>query len=276
MVTSRVVLIASSAVAGGLKTEADLLKDILLFANADVAHAFQAIIRHHPIFVVLQRDLLATPRAAALIGRIRTDPDPTVSQLQIRVTSDVHDYVQLVSRQEQAGLDAALALPGAPLPPEYEDQQWARRFRTHAGVEVQVAGTAARLADLSHTGAQVVVPMHLRPNQQVRVLITDNQQVLRLVATVVRASLEPSRDPSTPPQCRAGVTFIDADREALETFCARNEQNEQDDLNATSHEHDHSSGVHALHQYSGRDRATPRTHEVLMPTAMSQTAGRRS
>ena len=42
---------------------------------------------HHPSFVVLQRDLLASPRAAELIGQIRTDPDPTVSQLHIRVTS---------------------------------------------------------------------------------------------------------------------------------------------------------------------------------------------
>ena len=229
MATSPVVLIARSAVAGGLKTEADLLKDILLFADADVAHAFQAIMHHHPCLVVLQRDLLPTPRAAELIGRIRTDPDPTVSQLQIRVTSNVRDYVQLASRREQAGLDAAPAVPGDPLPPEYQDQQWARRFRTHVGVDVQVAGTAARLADLSHTGAQLDVPMHLRPNQQVRILITDDQQVLSLAATVVRASFEPSHDPSTPPHYRVGVTFIHADREAVEVFCARNQQHDRDE-----------------------------------------------
>ena len=229
MATSLVVVIASAAVVDVLKAEAYLLRDILLFAETDVADAFQAIMRHHPNLVVIQRDLLAMPRAAKLIGRIRTDPDPTVSQLQIRVTSDVHDYVQLVSRREQAELDTAPEAPGDPLPPEYEDQQWARRFRTHAGVEARVAGTAAQLADLSQTGAQLVLPRYLRPNQQVRILITDGRQVLSMAATVVRSSLEPARDSGTPPHYRAGVTFIDADHEALAVFCARNQQHHRDE-----------------------------------------------
>ena len=221
MATSPVIVIASPEVAGRLKSAKDLLKGILLFADVDVAAAFKAILRHHPSFVVIQRDLLATPRLAELIGQIRTDPDATVSQLQIRVTSDVLDYVQLVSRRTQAGLDAALAAPGDPLPQEYEDQHWARRFQTHESIDVQVGGTAARLADLSLTGAQVVVPMRLRPNQLVRVLIADDVQVLQLAAQVVRASLEPSLDPETPPACRAGLTFIDSDREALAAVCQR-------------------------------------------------------
>jgi hypothetical protein len=119
--TPLVVLIASSAVVGGLKSEADLLKSILVLTDADVVHAFQAILQHHPSLVVFQRDLLSRPRAAELIGRIRTDPDPTLSDLRTRETSDVHDYVERVSRREHGGLDAALAAD--PLPPEYEDQQ---------------------------------------------------------------------------------------------------------------------------------------------------------
>jgi len=222
--TPLVVLIASAAVVGGLKNEADLLKSILLLADADVAHAFQAIMQHHPSLVVFQRDLLSRPRAAELIGRIRTDPDPTLWDLRIRETSDIHDYVELVSRREQRGLDAALAAD--PLPPEYEDQRWARRFRTHASVEVQVAGATASLADLSQTGAQLVVPTQLRPNQHVRILMTDAQQALRLAATVVQVSFEPSCEPDLPPHYRAGVAFIDADRDALEAFCTRNRQND--------------------------------------------------
>ncbi len=81
--SSPIVLIVASAVASGLKTEADLPKDILLFAGADLVHAFQAITNHHPSVVVLQRDLLAPRRAVELIGRIRTDPDPTVSQVRM-------------------------------------------------------------------------------------------------------------------------------------------------------------------------------------------------
>ena len=114
MESSPIVLIVASEVASGLKTEADLPKDILLFAGADLVHAFQPITNYHPSFVVLQRDLLATPRAGKLIGQIRTDPDPTVSQVQIYVISDANTYVQLVSQRKQAGLGAALAVTCPP------------------------------------------------------------------------------------------------------------------------------------------------------------------
>ena len=168
--SSPIVLIVASAVASGLKTEADLPKDILLFAGTDLVHAFQAITNHHPSVVVLQRDLLAPRRAVELIGRIRTDPDPTVSQVQIRVISDVNAYVQLVSRRTHGGRDTTIAAPGDPLPAEYDSRQWARRFRTRPGVEVQVDRIAAKLTDLSHSGAQLVAPTLLRPHQHVRIL----------------------------------------------------------------------------------------------------------
>ena len=229
MSTSAVVLIASPEVVAGLKAEAALLPGILLFADADIARAFETILRDRPRLVVLPRDLLATARAEELIGRIRTDPDPAVSQLQIRVTSDVRNYVELVSRRKQAGLDAALAIAGDPLPAAYERQRWARRFQAHTDVTVYVDGTTARLADLSRTGAQVVVPLQLRPNQEVRLLITDGTHVLRLGAMVVRAALEPSRNSDAPLQCRAGMTFISADREALDEFCTHTEETDRNE-----------------------------------------------
>ena len=223
MESSPVVLIVASGVESGLKTEADFLQDILLFAGTDPVHAVQAIRKHHPNFVVLQRDFLATPRATELIGQIRTDSDQTVSHVQIRVISDVNAYVQLVSRRRQGQPDGPIAAPGDPLHPEYDRPQGARRFRTHAGVKVRVNGAAARLANLSQTGAQLVTPRQLRPRQQVSILITDDQQGLRLTATVVQASLEPSRDSGMPPHYQVGVAFIDADPETLEVFCARNQ-----------------------------------------------------
>ena len=224
MENSPVVLIAASEVVRASKAEADLLKEILLFAVTDLVRAVQAITNHHPSFVALQRDLLGTPLTAELIGQIRTDPDPTVSHVQLRVIADVNAYVQRVSRQKQGNPDATIAAPGAPLPAEYDSRRSARRFRMLASVEVRIDGIAARLTDLSQTGAQLVAPTRLRPDQQVRILLTDDQQVLSLAATVARASLEPSRDPGTPPHYRVGVTFIDANREALEVFCARNQQ----------------------------------------------------
>ena len=195
------------------------MQGIFVFTEVDVAPAFDAVQHDHPSLMVLQRDLLATPRVEALIGRIRTDPDSAVSRLPIRVTSNIYGFVQHVSRRKQAGLSAALAAPGDPLPPEHDDRRWARRFQIRKGVGVQVDGRSARLADLSHTGAQIVVPRHLRPSQLVTIRLTDGSQVLNLAATVVWASLEPSRDPGKSPDSRAGVTFVEANPENVEAFC---------------------------------------------------------
>ena len=126
---SPVLLIAGSAVVGGFQSEADLLEDILLFADTDVAAVFHAIAHYHPRLVVVQRDLLPTARAAEIIGRIRTDPDPAVSHVQIRVLSDVHAYIQLV--QDRVGLDEAIAARGDRLPPEYDGRRFSNRRATH-------------------------------------------------------------------------------------------------------------------------------------------------
>ncbi len=222
---SPVLLIAGSAVVGGFQSEADLLEDILLFADTDVAAVFHAIAHYHPRLVVVQRDLLPTARAAEIIGRIRTDPDPAVSHVQIRVLSDVHAYIQLV--QDRVGLDEAIAARGDRLPPEYDGRRFARRFRMRAGIDVRVDGTAARLTELSQTGAQLIVPTLLRPKQHVRIRLTDDGEVIRLPATVVWASLEPSRGSGAPPGYRVGVKFIDATPEGLEAFDARNRQDDR-------------------------------------------------
>ena len=223
MAVSLVVLIAPAELVTALKTETDFRADILVFADTDVGPAFQAITDHHPTIVLLQRDVLATPRAAELIGRIRTDLDPTVSHVQIRVLSNVVAYVQRASGREQGKLDATTAVPGDPLPQEYDDRRWARRCRMRPDVKMRVDSTPARLSDLSLTGAQLVMPALLRPSQRVRIQMSDDQQVLSVAATVIWASLEPSRGADTPTGYRVGVTFIDADPKTLEAFCARNQ-----------------------------------------------------
>ncbi len=84
-------------------------------------------------------------------------------------------------------------------------------------------GDPARLVNLSRTGAQLLVgSAPLRPHQQVHIHIADDQQVLRLRADIVWATLERSHGPLASPQYRAGAKFIDVDPTVLDAFCARN------------------------------------------------------
>ena len=57
-------------------------------------------------------------------------------------------------------------------------------------MSVLLDGNAARLVDLSEVGAQVVSSTVLKPNQRVRVALTDDHGALRFNAAVAWASFE--------------------------------------------------------------------------------------
>ena len=70
--------------------------ELLTFADTEPIQALQTILEQHPRLIVLERLFAATPRGAALINRIKTDPQ--VSQAEIRVMSHTGDYTRVVSR----------------------------------------------------------------------------------------------------------------------------------------------------------------------------------
>ena len=220
MPASPPVLIADADVVSYLKTEPGFQRDILVFADNDVGRAVQAIVEHRAALVVLHRNFLATSRGAALVSRIR---DSTLSHVEIRVLDEVSDYVDLVARQFEAGLPPGTAVPGEPLPSDYDSLRIAPRFTLRTTLDVRVDGDWARLVDLSRTGAQLLLGLvPVRPRQQVHIHLDDDQQVLRLRADIVWATLESSHGPLASPQYRAGAKFIDVDPGVLDAFCARN------------------------------------------------------
>jgi len=78
------------------------------------------------------------------------------------------------------------------------------------------------LIDLSTFGAQVVSTSVLKPNQRVRVALTDDQTNVRLNGAVAWASFE--IPPKSGPRYRAGIEFVDADQRAVEAFSVRHRQ----------------------------------------------------
>jgi PilZ domain len=84
------------------------------------------------------------------------------------------------------------------------------------GVDVVIDGNVATLVDLSVIGAQVVSPTILKPNQRVRISISEGNKPLRFSAAVAWASFELA---ATGPRYRAGLEFFDADANAVRQFC---------------------------------------------------------
>ncbi len=210
-----------------LKSEGDLLA----FADTEPIQALQAILEQRPDLIVLERLFAATPRGAALINRIKTDP--ILGHAEVRVMSHTGDYSRQVAKPSRvpapspvtaSGGPAAVGLTEAPegeaaLPRlDWQGTRRAPRFRARHSIEIQLDGNAVMVVDISTVGVQVLSPTILRPNQKVRVSIPNDDFVMRFRGSVAWAKFElPS--PSEPPQYRAGVDFADADEPALRHYC---------------------------------------------------------
>jgi hypothetical protein len=205
--------------------------ELLTFADTEPIQALQAILQTKPNLIVLERLFAATPRGAALINRIKTDPQ--LANAEVRVMSHTGDYVRQVARPsivEAASPAAAFAVGGVVAPPvhaaeprqlDWQGTRRAPRIRIRPGVEIQLDGNPANVVDLSTCGAQVMSSTILRPNQKVRVSIPNEDFVMRFRGAVAWAKFELPQ-PSSPPRYRAGVEFIDADASAVDAFGSRN------------------------------------------------------
>jgi hypothetical protein len=204
--------------------------ELLAFADTEPIQALQAILEQRPSLIVLERLFAATPRGAALINRIKTDPQ--LGNAEVRVMSHTGDYSRQVARPTKAdsshegtGKESSRASALAAADPVARPLDWhgtrrAPRYRARPGVEIQVDGNPASVVDLSSVGVQVLSSTILRPNQKVRVSIPNDDFVMRFRGAIAWAKFELPK-PNDPPRYRAGVDFSDADAAALEDFCAK-------------------------------------------------------
>jgi CheY-like chemotaxis protein len=205
--------------------------ELLTFADTEPIQALQAILEQRPSLIVLERLFAATPRGAALINRIKTDPQ--LGNAEVRVMSHTGDYSRQVAKPSkvEAPAQAAGAGAGASAGPgvataepakalDWQGTRRAPRYRVRPGVEIQVDGNPASVVDLSTVGVQVLSSTILRPNQKVRVSIPNDDFVMRFRGAVAWAKFELPK-PNDPPRYRAGVDFADADPAALDDFCTK-------------------------------------------------------
>ena len=158
-----------------------------------------------PDLVVLERLFAATPRGAALINRIKSDPQ--LAHAEVRVMSHTGDYTRQVVKPTAAQAPgasgaqhrrhgaAALRLRRSPPKRRREPLDWhgtrrAPRFRVRPGVELQLDGNPAAVIDLSTVGAQVISPTVLRPNQKVRITLPNDDFLLRFRGAIAWAKFE--------------------------------------------------------------------------------------
>lgn len=231
------LVIAAENLMSALRERVAVDGDILTFADTEPIQALQVIIEERPNLVVLERLFAATPRGAALINRIKSDPN--LGNVEVRVMSHTGDYSRQVVKPSivpaapqpvAAAATAAAAAPqaGAPVATEeapkaldWHGTRRAPRTRVREGLELQLDGNPAAIVDLSVVGAQVISPTVLRPNQKVRITVPSDDFVLRFKGSIAWAKFELPKPPVKAPQYRAGVEFSDGDAAALDKLIER-------------------------------------------------------
>lgn len=223
--TKCAVLIAAADLLPALT---DLVSDsvdgeLLTFTDHDALRALEMISKRRPPVVALERQFAGTPRGAALVNRIKADP--ALRKTEIRVISHDSGHTRVSPRKSPegkgTGTTAAVAAP-AEVPAQPLDQRGTRRaprFRIAGQAEIAIDGNPASLVDLSTIGAQVVSATVLKPNQKVRVAMTDGHGSIRMSAVVAWASFE--IPPNIGPRYRAGLEFSHPNTAAVDAYCQR-------------------------------------------------------
>ncbi len=207
MTNSCTIVIGPNEVLEDLKERAGGINgEVLAFSDVEALRALVAITKRKPQVVALERLFAVTPRGAALIHRIKSDP--TLHASEIRVLEHNSDYSRVIPRPAAA----------APAPPALDQRgtRRAARIKIKEKVAILVDGKAALLIDLSTVGAQAFSSGALKPNQRVDMVFNDPADKVRCVATVVWTSFEIDGA-----RFRAGFDFVDADAGPIGAYAQR-------------------------------------------------------
>lgn len=212
------VLIAESEFLDGLK-ERHEYSEGLAFLDTDTPRALEAILRHKPEVVAVERSFASKSRGVALINRIKADT--TLTGCEIRIVAPDGSYAKVTPRKgNKVAASSTLAVAVPPIPPlDQRGTRRAPRYQIIEGIEVTIDGNPALLVDLSTVGAQVVSGTLLKPNQRVRLSFTEGARPVRFSAGVAWSAFEL---PKGGPRYRAGIEFYDADPDAVGRFCEIN------------------------------------------------------
>ena len=240
------VIIGAADLLPRLKERAGANGEVLTFPDTEALRALEAITQRRPYLVALEKLFAASPRGAALINRIKADPSQAAAE--IRVLAHDSDFVRVIQKgtgpppmpePAPTALPAASAAPvvapaaiktaaptatipePAPVAAPLDSTGTRRvpRYKIAAKVDILLDGNPSVLVDLSTVGAQVISPTALKPNQRVRIGLSDDNANLRFNGSVAWASFE--IPPGSGPRYRAGIEFIGADPSSVDAFCAR-------------------------------------------------------
>ena len=208
-----VVIIAQLEQTGAIRTRLGTQSGAAVFAEAESLQAVEAILKHPPKILALDPIFVATARGATLVARLKSES--RLKGVDLRVLLEDEAKVPLILSDQADSPEAALLQTSRPL--DRAGTRRADRFPMNRR-PITVNGEPSHLVDLSVTGAQVLVPIRLRPTQPVRLTLADPSIETRCQGTVTWSVALPS---GSALQYRAGVEFVNPDTARLAAICAQ-------------------------------------------------------
>jgi hypothetical protein len=186
--------------------------DVAICSEGEL-HAHAAILTHPPSVLVMHTAFAGTSRGATLVAGLKEHPHP--GGTAVRVFIEDEDKAPLVLFQTTLAPDVALLETSRPL--DRAGTRQATRYPMNRRAAI-VNGEPCQLIDLSVSGAQVQVPVRLRPSEVVRFALPDESGDARCQGTVAWSIAVPSGGQI---HYRAGLEFINPDAARLAALCAQ-------------------------------------------------------
>lgn len=210
-----VVVIARAEQAAGLRKRLAADSTVALFSDAEALKALEAVLGQAPRILALDRAFAATARGAALVRQVKAEEHDCATE--IRVLAEDEDNQPLILSSRLASVESVMR---ASHPLDYCGTRRALRFKVVDAVRLAVNGERGRLVNLSFAGAQLVLPVRIRPEEALRITLTEAlaEDETRVRGVVAWCTVEPTGSIII---YRAGVEFTDADTHRLEDLCIR-------------------------------------------------------
>lgn len=182
-------------------------------SEADLLQVQDSLLSRPPEIIVMHSAFAATSRGASLVAALKAKPRETGTAVRVFIEDEVKAPLLL----SETALAAIEALLETSRPLDRAGTRQAARYPMNRRA-VAINGEAGQLIDLSISGAQVQVAVRLRPMKVARLILPDEAGDLRLQGQVAWAIAVPAAGAI---HYRAGIEFVNPDRDVLASFCAK-------------------------------------------------------
>ena len=225
-----IVIIGGPQLAHALRKRFASNRSVALFSESGAFRAANQILARRPRLIALDPGVVATPRGATLIARVRAEPELATIDLRVlriveRVTFGPERRFDIpvpprVLDESESAIEEAVRSVSDPL--AWSGIRRAARFALSPDAPAALNGEATQLVNLSATGVQLVSPSRLPPAETFHLTLQHQEGETRLQAIVAWCALQAS---AGVPTYRTGAAFLESDQAVIEAYCQRYGQN---------------------------------------------------